>query len=146
GTSSSVTLESVQAERVYELNLTTNAGPDVANVFFRLSESRVVPLVRAEEVSLVVLVLMLWALAIILFVHRWGKIRMLEPYQPEYKALDHAPNCPLAPTTPAPKPLRPHGLLHHPMPRKSSSLCFTPSMLRPQSPSSSPVKELKKQM
>ncbi|MPC75417.1 hypothetical protein E2C01_069804 [Portunus trituberculatus] len=54
---------------------------------------------------------------------------MLEPYQPEYKALNHSPACPLAPTTPTqtqPRPQNAKPLL----PRKSSSLCFTPSMLR----------------
>lgn len=40
--------------------------------------------VRAEEVGLVLLVLMLWAGAVALFFNRWGKIRMLEPYQPKF--------------------------------------------------------------
>ena len=39
--------------------------------------------VRAEEVGLSVLVLVLWMGAVALFINRWGKIRMLEPYQPK---------------------------------------------------------------
>ena len=30
------------------------------------------------------LILVLWVCAILLFVHRWGKIRMLVPHQPRY--------------------------------------------------------------
>ncbi|XP_046678618.1 uncharacterized protein LOC124366264 isoform X2 [Homalodisca vitripennis] len=41
--------------------------------------------VRGVEVAIVVLVLMVWVAAIILFFNRWGKIRMLLPYQPDYK-------------------------------------------------------------
>ncbi|XP_054289038.1 uncharacterized protein LOC129004468 [Macrosteles quadrilineatus] len=41
--------------------------------------------VRGVEVGIVVLVLMVWVAAIILFFNRWGKIRMLLPYQPDYK-------------------------------------------------------------
>lgn len=40
--------------------------------------------VRAEEIGLVLLVLLLWAGAVALFFNRWGKIRMLEPYQPKF--------------------------------------------------------------
>lgn len=40
---------------------------------------------RGVEVGIVVLVLMVWVAAIILFFNRWGKIRMLLPYQPDYK-------------------------------------------------------------
>lgn len=41
--------------------------------------------VRGVEVGIVVLVLIVWAGAIALFFNRWGKIRMLLPYQPDYK-------------------------------------------------------------
>ncbi|KAF6209240.1 hypothetical protein GE061_014985 [Apolygus lucorum] len=41
--------------------------------------------VRGIEVGLVCLVLLIWVGAIILFFNRWGKIRMLLPYQPDYK-------------------------------------------------------------
>ncbi|XP_065199665.1 fibronectin isoform X2 [Planococcus citri] len=41
--------------------------------------------VRGIEVTIVILVLMVWVGAIILFFNRWGKIRMLIPYQPDYK-------------------------------------------------------------
>lgn len=41
--------------------------------------------VRGIEITIVVLVLMVWIGAIIMFFNRWGKIRMLIPYQPDYK-------------------------------------------------------------
>lgn len=43
------------------------------------------PQIRGVEVGIVVIVLMVWAGAIALFFNRWGKIRMLLPYQPDYK-------------------------------------------------------------
>ena len=46
--------------------------------------------VTAEEVGLVLLVLLLWLVAIALFINRWGKIRMLEPYLPAYKMTPRA--------------------------------------------------------
>lgn len=42
-----------------------------------------------------VFVLILWAAAIALFFNRWGKIRMLEPYQPKFHEEEHRPSCPL---------------------------------------------------
>ncbi|KAJ6638922.1 hypothetical protein Bhyg_11660 [Pseudolycoriella hygida] len=51
-------------------------------------------IVRAEEVLIVVLVLILWVAAIALFFNRWGKIRMLEPYQPKFQQA-HRSSCPL---------------------------------------------------
>ncbi|XP_050716789.1 uncharacterized protein LOC126998789 isoform X2 [Eriocheir sinensis] len=56
--------------------------------------------VRVEEICLVLVVLMLWAGAITLFINRWGKLRMLEPYQPAYTA-------PVVPPRPPPPPLGP---------------------------------------
>ena len=41
--------------------------------------------VRAEEVGIVVVVLILWVAAIALFINRWGKIRQMEPYQPYFE-------------------------------------------------------------
>nr|CAD7431365.1 unnamed protein product [Timema monikensis] len=41
--------------------------------------------VRGVEVGIVLLVLVVWVAAIALFFNRWGKIRMLLPYQPDYK-------------------------------------------------------------
>lgn len=41
--------------------------------------------VRGIEVGIVCLVLVVWVAAIALFFNRWGKIRMLLPYQPDYK-------------------------------------------------------------
>ncbi|XP_072949068.1 uncharacterized protein [Epargyreus clarus] len=43
------------------------------------------PTIRGVEIAIVVLVLMVWIGAIALFFNRWGKIRMLLPYQPDYK-------------------------------------------------------------
>lgn len=51
-------------------------------------------IVRAEEALIVILVLVLWIAAIALFFNRWGKIRMLEPYQPKF-IQQHRPSCPL---------------------------------------------------
>lgn len=39
-------------------------------------------------------VLLLWVGAIALFFNRWGKIRMLEPYQPKFQQ-QHRSSCPL---------------------------------------------------
>lgn len=65
---------------------------------------------------------------------RWGKIRMLEPYQPEYKPIT-APSTPPGSVLTGPTScLGPPGLYpvapstYRGPPRKSSSLCFTPSM------------------
>ncbi|CAH1122128.1 unnamed protein product [Ceutorhynchus assimilis] len=41
--------------------------------------------VRGVEVGIVLIVLVVWVAAIALFFNRWGKIRMLLPYQPDYK-------------------------------------------------------------
>ncbi|KAG5678141.1 hypothetical protein PVAND_007838 [Polypedilum vanderplanki] len=49
------------------------------------STVRPLPTIRGIEVGIVVLVLFVWAGAIALFFNRWGKIRMLLPYQPDYK-------------------------------------------------------------
>jgi type IV secretory pathway TrbD component len=49
-------------------------------------------LVRTEEALIVILVLLLWAAAIALFFNRWGKIRMLEPYQPKFQQ-QHRQSC-----------------------------------------------------
>ncbi|XP_045772378.1 fibronectin type III domain-containing protein 5 isoform X1 [Maniola jurtina] len=43
------------------------------------------PTIRGVEIGIVVLVLIVWIGAIALFFNRWGKIRMLLPYQPDYK-------------------------------------------------------------
>ncbi|XP_065155981.1 uncharacterized protein [Atheta coriaria] len=69
------------------------------NTSHAMSDGPVV-IVRAEEVLLVVLVLILWVAAIALFINRWGKIRMLEPYQPKFQSQNHRPSCPLAPLSP----------------------------------------------
>lgn len=48
---------------------------------------------RPEEALIVIFVLILWAAAIGLFVHRWGKIRNCEPYTPKFEAEDHRGSC-----------------------------------------------------
>lgn len=40
---------------------------------------------RGVEIGIVLIVLVVWIAAIALFFNRWGKIRMLLPYQPDYK-------------------------------------------------------------
>ncbi|EDW56791.1 GM15926 [Drosophila sechellia] len=47
--------------------------------------TRELPTIRGVEIGIVLIVLMVWAGAIALFFNRWGKIRMLLPYQPDYK-------------------------------------------------------------
>lgn len=51
-------------------------------------------IVRTEEVLIVLAILLLWIGAIALFFNRWGKIRMLEPYQPKFQQ-QHRSSCPL---------------------------------------------------
>jgi hypothetical protein len=53
-------------------------------------------IIRPEEGFIVVLVLLLWIGAIGLFIHRWGKIRMLEPYIPKFEQESHRPSCVLS--------------------------------------------------
>jgi len=49
--------------------------------------------VRFVEFGLVAMALVLWVGAIILFFHRWGKIRMLLPYQPDYRKEEVGAAC-----------------------------------------------------
>lgn len=58
-------------------------------------------IVRTEEVLIVLAVLVLWVGAIALFFNRWGKIRMLEPYQPKFQQ-QHRSSCPLVEIDPLP--------------------------------------------
>ncbi|XP_032672182.1 uncharacterized protein LOC116844573 isoform X2 [Odontomachus brunneus] len=60
--------------------------------------------VRAEEALIVMLVLVLWVAAIALFFNRWGKIRMLEPYQPKFQQQHRQQSCSL---------VDPNQLQHH---------------------------------
>lgn len=64
------------------------------NLFCCLSISASKIVVRPEEAVIVILVLFLWACAIGLFVHRWGKIRNCEPYTPKFEE-DIGASCPL---------------------------------------------------
>ncbi|KAG7210927.1 hypothetical protein KM043_016303 [Ampulex compressa] len=59
--------------------------------------------VRAEEALIVVLVLVLWVAAIALFFNRWGKIRMLEPYQPKFQQ-QHRQSCAIVDSNPLQRP------------------------------------------
>jgi hypothetical protein len=56
-------------------------------------------IVRAEELGIVLVVLSLWAAAIALFINRWGKIRLMEPYHPYVE-----PEDPQSPPLPAANP------------------------------------------
>ncbi|XP_017839367.1 uncharacterized protein LOC108597360 isoform X2 [Drosophila busckii] len=63
-------------------------GDDVTSTAtntFTHSTRRELPTIRGVEIGIVLIVLMVWAGAIALFFNRWGKIRMLLPYQPDYK-------------------------------------------------------------
>nr|XP_037276248.1 uncharacterized protein LOC119169238 [Rhipicephalus microplus] len=51
--------------------------------------------VRDEEIVIVVLVLSVWLAVILLFFNKWGKIRMLEPYQPQYHEQLEPPSPPV---------------------------------------------------
>ncbi|KAJ8981738.1 hypothetical protein NQ317_008999, partial [Molorchus minor] len=71
------------------MEILKNLGHTVATVatlversIFRCCE---VGKVRGVEIGIVLLVLFVWIAAIALFFNRWGKIRMLLPYQPDYK-------------------------------------------------------------
>ncbi|OAD58906.1 hypothetical protein WN48_09897 [Eufriesea mexicana] len=67
-------------------------------------------IVRAEEALIVILVLLLWAAAIALFFNRWGKIRMLEPYQPKFQQ-QHRQSCTTLEQNPLQNPSLPSGLI-----------------------------------
>ncbi|XP_055848583.1 uncharacterized protein LOC129913752 isoform X3 [Episyrphus balteatus] len=56
-----------------------------ASNFTNSTTQRELPPIRGVEIGIVLIVLMVWAGAIALFFNRWGKIRMLLPYQPDYK-------------------------------------------------------------
>lgn len=62
--------------------------------------------IRGEEVTIVVLVLICWMATVVIFINKWGKIRMLEPYQPAYREA----------------PLFHHSSIHGP-PTKGMSFC-----------------------
>ncbi|XP_067144691.1 fibronectin type III domain-containing protein 5-like [Centruroides vittatus] len=98
-----VTLDHLRPGVEYQLHLTAISttgsnisspvisfvAPDVQNESTREKESYVEVnnfLVREEEVVIVVIVLIVWVAVIILFFNKWGKIRMLEPYQPAYRS------------------------------------------------------------
>ncbi|XP_033325363.2 uncharacterized protein LOC117219502 isoform X2 [Megalopta genalis] len=114
GNSEAVTLSGLKADTQYQLTVTaTKAGVKYRSrpiVFRTLEPPRTSPQqdaavtggplppsppssdqpqhyiqVRGVEVGIVVLMLIFWGGAIALFFNRWGKIRMLLPYQPDYK-------------------------------------------------------------
>jgi len=47
--------------------------------------------VRSEELTIVAIAVIFWIATIYLFFNKWGKIRMLEPYQPAYREASPAP-------------------------------------------------------
>ncbi|XP_038118306.1 uncharacterized protein LOC6035628 isoform X1 [Culex quinquefasciatus] len=58
---------------------------EFGNISTNSTSRNELPTIRGVEIGIVVLVLIVWAGAIALFFNRWGKIRMLLPYQPDYK-------------------------------------------------------------
>ncbi|XP_012270332.1 uncharacterized protein LOC105694356 [Orussus abietinus] len=99
-----------------------------------LSSPEAQPLdVTPEELLIVLFVLVLWVAAIALFINRWGKIRMLEPYQPKFQQQQQhqhraaSGSLALAPTpVQVAPPSVPSGLLRPPgsshQPRRSSAV------------------------
>ncbi|XP_013791053.2 uncharacterized protein LOC106474903 [Limulus polyphemus] len=61
--------------------------------------------VHEEEIVIVVLVLVVWVAVILLFFNKWGKIRMLEPYQPEYRSPPYNSTIPKPPRMNMPETL-----------------------------------------
>ncbi|CAH4027058.1 unnamed protein product [Pieris brassicae] len=81
--------------RLHPTPVTTYPAPQITGnlSITELDGSAIV--VRAEEALIVAFVLLLWVAAIALFFNRWGKIRMLEPYQPKFQQ-QHRQSCVLA--------------------------------------------------
>lgn len=75
---------SPQADTAPSLNSFGIFSDEFGNISVN-STARELPTIRGVEIGIVVLVLIVWAGAIALFFNRWGKIRMLLPYQPDYK-------------------------------------------------------------
>lgn len=62
-------------------------GSDLDSSSSSTSETSRPPLiVRNEEIVIVSVVLFIWISVILIFINRWGRIRMLEPYLPDYKS------------------------------------------------------------
>ncbi|KAH8396289.1 hypothetical protein KR222_007378, partial [Zaprionus bogoriensis] len=82
------------ASQEQEQGLDTTGATTLAGTNGTAIETGPKIIVRTEEVLIVGLVLILWVGAIMLFFNRWGKIRMLEPYQPKFQQ-QHRSSCPL---------------------------------------------------
>ncbi|XP_013777962.1 ephrin type-A receptor 7-like [Limulus polyphemus] len=99
----SVVLNHLLPGTLYNLHLTpiSEAGPgnhsdvvqfispnirDTSKEKRRTQRREGTPEVREEEIVIVVLVLVVWVAVILVFFNKWGKIRMLEPYQPDYRS------------------------------------------------------------
>lgn len=84
---------------IYPDNESWNGAIGVEHV---LEEEASIPphfTVREEEVVIVVMVLAVWVFVIVLFFNKWGKIRMLEPYQPQYQSHNVIPKPSRIPLT-----------------------------------------------
>ncbi|XP_037084739.1 uncharacterized protein LOC119105378 [Pollicipes pollicipes] len=113
----SVTLDNLRPETQYRLVMTSSSnGSPIGTspvIFFHTPPTLPLGILRsphgehtdvlsAEEISIIIIVLGVWMLAIVLFFNRWGKIRMLEPYEYNFKyhhplpELGHRQSCPLA--------------------------------------------------
>jgi len=73
---------------------TVDSSPNPVNINGSSIPTEPKVIVRPEEALIVILALLLWVGAIALFFNRWGKIRMLEPYQPKFEE-KHRTSCPL---------------------------------------------------
>ncbi|XP_026849161.1 uncharacterized protein LOC6599909 [Drosophila persimilis] len=90
--SSSGNVEDYLGSQEEDGGFTTGTTPGASNGTTVETGPKII--VRTEEVLIVGLVLVLWVGAIMLFFNRWGKIRMLEPYQPKFQQ-QHRSSCPL---------------------------------------------------
>jgi cytoskeletal protein RodZ len=95
-------LEDEDDEKLSKGNDGSEASEEDKEQKIKPSKDRLkLPRVRLVEISLVGMALVLWAGAIVLFFHRWGKIRMLLPYQPDYKEMKRnnsvCANCSMTP-------------------------------------------------
>ncbi|CAM1323687.1 Uncharacterised protein at_DN0601 [Pycnogonum litorale] len=80
GKNSSGWINSTELSRSNSVNETMSATTSK-----EIEKGHVTLIVRKEEIVIVSVVLFLWMFVILLFINKWGKIRMLEPYLPLYK-------------------------------------------------------------
>ncbi|KAL0883323.1 hypothetical protein ABMA27_016733 [Loxostege sticticalis] len=79
GNSDAVILSGLEADTQYQVTVAALWGGH------KYRSRPIVFRTLGVEIGIVVMVLLVWIGAIALFFNRWGKIRMLLPYQPDYK-------------------------------------------------------------